>query len=54
MNFCLGSFSVRGCTEKSKKEELVRDISRHHLDISCVQETKSNMLSSKKLKVTQL
>ena len=36
----MGSFNARGLTEDTKKEQLVRDVNQHGIDVCALQETK--------------
>ncbi len=38
--FKLGSFNVRGLTQRVKQEQLCRDMQKYGVDVACIQETK--------------
>ena len=40
-NFNIGTFNVRGLTIDYKRERLSQDLSNYHLDILCIQESKT-------------
>ena len=39
-SFSVGSFNVRGLTEDTKKEQLVRDVNQYGIDVCTLQERK--------------
>ena len=39
-SFSIGSLNVRGLTEDTKKEQLVRDVNQYGIDVCTLQETK--------------
>ena len=46
-DFNIGSFNVRGLSEKLKQQSLVSDIIKYNVDVCCIQETK-NLLTTRK------
>ena len=39
-NFTIGSYNIRGLTDKLKKVQLSKDLKFYNVDVCCVQETK--------------
>ena len=45
----MGSFNVRGFTEDTKKEQLVRDVNRYGIHVCALQETKIENVEAQRL-----